>query len=228
MIPAYVIGLTSQRYLLLKPELHDLGIDARYWQALRGDTAELGCYQSHKSLWKHIAETNSAAMIFEDDIAIRVGRKEFKLTFASSQKLDAVVYGYCMSSRDKTKKISRSLYEYRGALCTHAYWITPYAASSLLQYESTVHSKKLISDFATKHVFKHINTGIVSPPFFFQDVWTYSSALRSEQKSQDNVSIFEELPKCGSHNYAILILSGLCLTMAFVWAKKGLIKNPLK
>lgn len=222
MIPAYVIGLHSLRFQTLKSELSDLGINAQFWEAAEANTPELGCFESHKSVWKQIVQTNVATFVFEDDIAIRVGVKEFNLTHHHAQSLDAVLYGYCQASRVRTEKITRSLYKYTQAYCAHAYWVTPYAAASLLQYQNTTRPFRLLADDATSYVFKHIKTGMVSPPFFFQDIWTYHSALRSDKMAQHNVAVFQESFICYYVRTTVLLFSVLFLTTAYVWARKGI------
>ena len=215
MIPAVVIGLNTARFAPLEADLAALGISAQFWQASSGSTPELGCYESHRSVWQHVVSTNVSTLIFEDDVAVRVGAAEFGRVHLAAESLDAVLYGYCQSSRVKTKRIVGSLYEYGASSCTHAYWLTPYAASCLLAYPSVVRPGRLLADDATRYVFGRLRAGMVSPPFFFQDVWAYRSALRSDRSSQRSVALFFEHPVCEWVQEILFLGSLLVLSAGF-------------
>ena len=191
MLQAFVIGLGTARFKLLEPKLAEIGISATFWQATRADNPEMGNYLSHAGVWKHILKSKTPSFVFEDDVAVRIDAKEFNRTYAATQTLDAVMYGYCLAPRRKPERIDAAVYKYAESSCTHAYWLTPRAARALLEYAQSYRGK-MVSDAITRRGLTLVRTGMVSPPFFFQDIWRYNSALRNENVARRNVALFYE------------------------------------
>ena len=128
-------GVDNDKYLLAARRLPTAG--------------EIGCFASHRALWKHCADTGKPIAIVEDDALLE---PEFPAAVQTAASLIETC-GYIRLERNKSPALpflpardealgetgSFTLhYLYRTALCLTAYMISPQAAEKLLRHSEVL------------------------------------------------------------------------------------------
>lgn len=163
-----------------RKQLHDLGIDFDFFDALTADngyaeyfeaydelrylintgrkatSGEIGCYASHKALWRRCIEMQQPVMIMEDDFLLS---EDFADAFAQSQKL-VKEYGFIRlqtEHRGKRKFVKKSgrfnvVYYTKMPHSLMCYAITPEIAEVFVQ--SSKHLSAPV-DVMIKKIWQH-------------------------------------------------------------------------
>ena len=92
---------------------------------------EVACYMSHKTLWKHIYDSNAPyGIIFEDDVILPKGVDKYEIIkrIKDSPDFNVIYLGHCYSTKVEIPYTKRG-----AALCLHAYVISRNCIENLLK-----------------------------------------------------------------------------------------------
>lgn len=192
----YVINLDKDhgRLTSARAILNSLGLEMVRIPAINGtllpknhflSAGEVGCFQSHVlALETFLKSADPEGIIFEDDIACPLSQHEFQSRMDLATKhlpnYDIMYLGKCFCNCGTFNLIEGDLYETRGALCLHAYFISRAGARKLLQ---TIGDKRYAIDpidliYYNASITGRIKTAVFHPSLFQQDA-THLSNLRS-------------------------------------------------
>jgi len=179
---------------------------------------ELGCALSHLSLLSLLSQhhdPDAYTMIFEDDVV--TSAQSLQPVLDNIDEIDrdtdiGIVYlGKCLEACSKMTHVRDNIYFASAPLCTHAYMIKHSFASKVMEDLQNCNNEGLLTcDFFNKvldgilkdyTVNNLVNSLVLHPAFFFQDVLTSSSDLRKEyltnyQECNDTFGGLSPCPEC--------------------------------